>query len=167
MVICVTLFLLGFISVIQWLEDSFLAIAIRQSTWLYPALEVVHIAGIVLLVGPAFMFDLRLLGFGKKIPVDLLARFLLSWSRKGLLLIIPSGIFLFITNATTLAYDPVFLVKMILLVVAGLNALTFHRYTLQLITPSHPITGVRAKIHALISIGAWITIIACGRLLAY
>ena len=151
----------------QWLEDSSLASAIRRSAWLYPALEIVHIAGIVLLVGPALMFDLRLLGFGKRIPVHPLARFLLSWSRKGLFLIVPSGIFLFITNATTLAYDPIFLVKMILLVVAGLNALTFHRYTLQFITTSHSSTNGRERIHALISIGAWITIIACGRLLAY
>ncbi len=46
----------------QWLENTSLAIYIRQSLWLYPGLETVHIIGIVLLVGPAFMFDLRLLG---------------------------------------------------------------------------------------------------------
>ena len=61
---------------IQWLEDSSLAVAIRQSAWMYPALEIVHIIGIVLLVGPALMFDLRLLGFGKHISIDVLAKFL-------------------------------------------------------------------------------------------
>lgn len=50
---------------LQWLEDTSWAVAIRQSIWLYPALEILHITGIVLLVGPAFMFDLRLLGFSK------------------------------------------------------------------------------------------------------
>ncbi|MBC7830189.1 MAG: hypothetical protein H7122_20770, partial [Chitinophagaceae bacterium] len=92
---------------LQWLEDGSLAVAIRQSAWLYPAFEILHITGIVLLVGPAFMFDLRLLGFAKKIPVLTLANYLLSWSRRGLLVVIPSGIFLFITNAATLGFDPV------------------------------------------------------------
>ena len=154
---------------LQWVEDSSLASTIRQSTWLYPALEIVHISGIVLLVGAAFMFDLRLLSVDNTIPVNVLARYLLSWSRRGLLLIIPSGIFLFITNATTLAYDPVFWIKMLLLVVAGLNALTFHRYTLRIISTSDQSASlpVKAKLNAVISIIAWIGVISCGRLLAY
>src|SRR5688572_14295536 len=101
---------------------------------MYPAIEIIHIAGIVLLVGPAFMFDLRLLGFGQGISIDVLAKFLLSWSRRGLLFIIPSGILLFITNAQTLAYDPVFWIKMGLLFVAALNALTFHHWKLRLVS---------------------------------
>jgi hypothetical protein len=162
-------FLLGLISVLQWVEDSSLAIAIRRSAWLYPALEIVHISGIVLLVGPAFMFDLRLLGFAQKISVDVLGRFLLSWSRRALLLIIPSGILLFSTNATTLGYDPVFWIKMGLLVIAGLNALAFHRYTLRIVSSLDTTAslGVKAKLHAMISIIAWLATIACGRLLAY
>ena len=154
---------------IQWLEDSSLAVAIRQSAWMYPALEIVHIIGIVLLVGPALMFDLRLLGFGKHISIDVLAKFLLSWSRRGLIFIIPSGILLFITNAQTLAYDPVFGIKMGLIVVAGLNALTFHSYKLRLVSSINSVASfrLRAKLHAAISILAWFAIIACGRLLAY
>lgn len=136
---------------------------------MYPVLEILHIIGIVLLVGPALMFDLRLLGFSEKIAVDVLARFLLSWSRRGLLLIIPSGILLFITNANTLAYDPVFWIKIGLLVIAGLNALTFHRFTLRSISRFDGTASyhIRGKLHAVISIVAWLVIIACGRLLAY
>ena len=153
---------------LQWFEDGSLAVAIRQSAWLYPVLEIVHIAGIVLLVGPALMFDLRLLGAAKKLPVILLAGYLLSWSRRGLLLVIPSGLLLFITNATTLAYDPVFWLKMILLILAGLNALLFHRFTLHLIASSYESTlNKNAKAAAIASILLWLSIIACGRLLAY
>lgn len=153
---------------LQWFEDGSLAVAIRQSAWLYPGLEIVHIAGIVLLVGPAFMFDLRLLGVAKKLPVALLADYLLSWSRRGLLLVIPSGLLLFITNATTLAYDPVFWLKMILLIFAGLNALLFHRFTFRLVSSSNENTLRKsAKAAAIVSILLWLSIIACGRLLAY
>jgi hypothetical protein len=156
------------ISVLQWLEDCSLAVAIRQSSWLYPAFEIVHIAGIVLLVGPALMFDLHLLGFAKNISTATLANYLLPWSRRGLLFVIPSGIFLFITNATTLGYDPVFYIKMGLLVLAGLNALIFHRYTLRAISSTNTVAiTVQAKLAAIISILAWLAIITCGRLLAY
>jgi hypothetical protein len=137
--------------------------------WLYPALEIVHIVGIVLLVGPAFMFDLRLLGLAKKIPVAALADYLLPWSRRALILVIPSGLFLFATNAATLAYDAVFWLKMILLIAAGFNALVFHRLTF----PVGPAPGenmqlpTAARAAAIASILLWLSIITCGRLLAY
>ncbi len=154
---------------LQWLEDTSWAVAIRQSIWLYPALEIVHISGIVLLVGPAFMFDLRLLGVSKNLSVSALAGYLLSWSRRGLFLIIPSGILLFITNAATLGYDPVFWLKMILLAVAGINALIFHRFSFAAVSTGKENTGVpaNAKAAAIVSIITWLAIIACGRLLAY
>lgn len=156
-------------TILKWLEDGSLAVAIRQSSWLYPTLEILHITGIVLLVGPAFMFDLRLLGLAKRLPVTILADFLLSWSRRGLLLIIPSGILLFISNATTLGYDPVFWLKMILLFVGGLNALLFHRFTGRIISASieaYPFSTT-SKLAAIVSITVWLTVITCGRLLAY
>ena len=156
-------------STLQWLEDTSWAAAIRQSIWLYPALEIVHITGIVILVGPAFMFDLRLLGFSKNLPVSGLARYLLTWSKRGLLLIIPSGLLLFITNAATLGYDPVFWLKMSLLFIASINALVFHRFSFTSVRAWNENTGVpvAAKAAAIISIITWLAIITCGRLLAY
>jgi len=154
---------------LDWIEASTLAVHIRQSLWLYPALEIVHITGIAVLVGAAFMFDLRLLGFAKGLPVAGLASHLLPWSQRGLWLIVPSGILLFSTNASTLAADPTFWLKMVLLVLAGLNVLIFHRLIYRS-ADQLPVSGeVRfpAKISALVSIAVWIAIIACGRLLAY
>ncbi|SIQ83910.1 DUF6644 family protein [Pontibacter lucknowensis] len=153
---------------LQGLEASALASAIRQSTWLYPVLEIVHILGIVLLVGGAFLFDLRLLGLSRKLPVPELARHLLPWSRRGLYLIIPSGILLFSTNAVALAADTVFHIKMIGLVVGGINAGIFHRYIFAAAPEwQHGNTPRPAKAVALCSIVVWVLVIACGRLLAY
>lgn len=155
-------------TMLQWLENSLPAVAISQSLWLYPILEIVHIIGIALLVGPAIMFDLRLLGFSKDLPVSSLARHVLPWSRRGLLLIVLSGLLLFITNAVALWYDPVFLIKILLLIVAGLNAIVFHRFTFRSATPfDDSILPTAAKVAAGISIIVWLAIIACGRLLAY
>jgi hypothetical protein len=152
-----------------WLENSAWASGIRQSVWLYPALEIVHITGIVMLVGAALMFDLRLLGQGRNLPVLPLAQHLLAWSRRGLLLVIPSGLLLFITDAASLATDPTFWLKMGLLAAGGLNALVFHRFTLKAPhhwSGHHPVP-LPAKAAALISIGVWLAVITCGRLLAY
>lgn len=157
------------LSWLQWLEDSSWSSAIRQSAWLYPALEIVHIIGIVLLVGPAFLFDIRMLGFSKNLPISLLEKHLLTWSMRAVILVVPSGLLLFITNAAALGHDPVFYTKLMVIVIAGINAWIFHKIILKTV-PSWN-TGVpapvSAKITALVSIIAWITVIACGRLLAY
>lgn len=156
------------VALLQGLEESALANTIRQSTWLYPFLEILHILGIVLLVGSAFLFDLRLLGFSKNLPVPELARHVLPWSRRGLYLIIPSGLLLFITNAMTLAADTVFHIKMIGLVVGGLNAGVFHQYIFSSVPEwREGETPGMAKAVAVCSILVWVVVIACGRLLAY
>lgn len=153
---------------LQALEDSSLATLIRQSTWLYPFLEIIHLVGIVLLVGAAFLFDLRLLGLSRNLPVTDLARYLLPWSRRGLFLIIPSGILLFSTNAVALATDPVFHLKMIGLVTGGLNAGVFHRFVFPTSSGGAQ-AGIpaAAKAVALCSVLLWLLVISCGRLLAY
>lgn len=155
--------------ILHWLENTSWASAIRQSLWLYPALEIVHLVGIVMLVGAAFMFDLRLLGFSKNLSIRDLSRHLLPWSQRGLLLIIPSGILLFITNSESLGRDPTFLLKMSLLILAAFNALVFHNWIFKYQINSKVQEKVlfSSKISAFVSIIVWIAIISCGRLLAY
>ena len=72
--------ILPFIDGLQFLEQSSLAATIRQSAWFYPVLEIIHITGIVMLAGGAFMFDLRVIGFSKHLPVVALSHHLLTWS---------------------------------------------------------------------------------------
>ncbi|PYO51080.1 MAG: hypothetical protein DMD84_14145, partial [Candidatus Rokuibacteriota bacterium] len=74
-----------------WLETSGVAVAMRQWTWLYPAVEIAHIVGFVTLVGAALMFDARLLGRSRPLAVSALERHLLPWARWSLLLVVPTG----------------------------------------------------------------------------
>lgn len=156
-------------AIFQELENTTLAVTIRQSAWLYPALEVVHITGIVLLVGAAFLFDLRLLGFGQDLPVKSLANHLLAWSRRGLWLVVPSGFLLFMTGATELGYNATFWYKMVFLGLAGLNALIFHKLTYPLILNPNVNQGTpgSARVAGILSIVLWLLVIICGRWLAY
>jgi hypothetical protein len=156
----------------QWLESlekSSWAVGIRQSLWLYPALEIIHILGIIMLVGAAFLFDLRLLGFSRNLPVTGLSRHLLPWSQRGLLLIVPSGVLLFITNAQALGVDPVFWTKVALIVLAALNVFVFHRTIYDTFKRRGAVGELpgAAVLCGVISILVWIAVVACGRLLAY
>lgn len=153
----------------EWLEQTNLASGIRKGLWFYPAIEIIHIIGFVILVGTAIMFDLRLLGVSNKISVVKLANYLLPWSRRSLLIILPSGFLLFMTNAITLAYDPVFRIKLSLIAIAGINALIFHTLVFKSVKAwdINQVAPAAARINAVTSIILWLSVICCGRLLAY
>lgn len=156
--------------IFSWLEHSYPADVIRESLWLYPVLEIIHITGISVLVGSAIMFDLRLLGSARWLTVSGLSRHLLSWSKRGLWLIIPSGLLLFSTNAESLSLDPTFWLKMVLLGIAGLNALVFQKFIFNRIgidVSGNERIPRSALLSAIVSILLWIAVISCGRLLAY
>ncbi|HEY7437327.1 MAG TPA: hypothetical protein VIE41_19455 [Methylomirabilota bacterium] len=152
-----------------WLETSGLAVAMRQWQWLYPIVEILHILGFVLVVGGAVFFDLRLLGGGRGLPVSGLAAHLLTWSRAGFAVVVPTGFMMFSAHATEFAVNPAFRLKLILIAVALLNAAAFHRWPFRAVarwdltssTPAWP------RMAAGISLTCWAGAIACGRLLAY
>jgi hypothetical protein len=152
-----------------WLEATAAGQAMRQSLWLYPIVEIVHITGFVMLVGAAAMFDLRLLGFSRRLPVASMARHLLPWSRLGLAVVAPSGLLMFVAHATEMAMSPVFRLKLLLIVVAGLNAAVFHRWSFKSVGGwNHDaVTPAAAKVSAALSLILWTSVISCGRLLAY
>ena len=143
--------------------------AMRHWLWLYPGVEIVHILGFELLVGSIAMFDLRVLGLSKTISVQALARHLLPWTLGALLLIVPSGLLMFSAHAADFVGNPIFVLKMLLLMAAGANAAAFHMGTYRSVARwerDRP-APLAAKLHAVASLLLWVSIIACGRLLAY
>lgn len=146
-----------------WLENSGVAQAMRQWLWLYPAIEIIHIVGFVLLVGAVIMFDLRLLGLSPRLPLAKLARHLLPWSWLGLALIVPSGLLMFSAHASEWAGNPVFGIKLALIAAAGLNAWLFHRRAKW----HAPQPSSRTRAAGALSISLWLGVLVCGRLLAY
>ena len=145
----------------------------RQWLWLYPAVEIVHIVGIGLLFGSIVVFDLRLLGFSRDISVKRLARHVLPWSAGSFLLIVPSGLLMFIAHASEFIASGVFAVKMLLILAAGVNAGLFHTITFRTadVWDSEEMRKLppppSARLAGALSLLIWISVIACGRLLAY
>lgn len=157
-----------FADVFEWLEYTDLAIYIRQSAWLFPAIEIVHIVGFIFLVGSAFLFDLRLLGVAKQISVKEVADYVLPWSRRSLLIVVPSGLLLFVSQAKVLSANEVFLLKLVLILVAFVNAGIFHLFTFPSASSwSQTHIPLSAKVAAAISMIVWVSVISCGRLIAY
>ena len=151
------------------IERSALAVAMRQELWLYPCVEILHILGFVTLVGSIAVLDLRLLGLSRQLPVRGLARHVLPWALGALIVIVPTGLMMFLAHATDFVTNRAFLVKLSLIFAAGINAAAFHVGAYHSVDQwdSGVATPALAKIHALLSLSIWMGVIACGRLLAY
>jgi len=155
------------------IEASSLGQAMRQWLWLYPGVEIVHIAGIALLFGSIAVLDLRLLGLSGDISVKRLAGHVLPWTAASFILIVPSGLMMFTAHASEFIQSGVFVLKMCLILAAGLNAALFHAITFRTADvwdsdemrrlPPPP----SARLAGAVSLLLWVSVIACGRLLAY
>lgn len=152
-----------------WLQASPLGQSMRGEVWLYPIVEVVHIIGFAVLVGSVILFDLRLLGWSKDIPITALARHLLIWALAALLLIVPAGLMMFAAHPDDFASNGVFILKLCLIAAAGANAVLFHVGVYRSVTHWNvrQTSPCLARCHAVLSIALWIGVVTCGRLLAY
>ena len=109
-----------------WLKETGFGTAIRESLWLYPIFEIIHLIGLAVLVGAIAMTDVRLLGFSRALPVNGTARHLLPWVWVGFAVALLSGVALFSGFTTDYWMNTAFRIKLILIVIAGVNALLFH-----------------------------------------
>ncbi|MFN9212193.1 MAG: hypothetical protein ACK6C0_06325 [Betaproteobacteria bacterium] len=138
-----------------------LAAAVRTSVWAYPALEVVHIAGLAALFGALLLLDLRVLGAARALPVDALARLAVPVALAGFAVAAATGLAMLAARATEIATQPPFLVKMGLILMAGANALWFHRRF------STRAPDALARVQVVASMLLWFATIAAGRCIAY
>ena len=153
---------------LEWLYEQPWAAALRESENAYPLIETVHVLSIAVIVGTVVAVDLRVLGLILKAePVTRVGRALLPATWYGFLIMLVTGVPLFAAQATQLYSNPAFRLKILLLGLAGINALLFHRTTYRTVgdwdyaAPPH-----RARAFAVTSIALWSAIIVSGRLIA-
>ena len=154
----------------QWIENTGIGTSIRESTWLFPVIETIHIFGIVVLVGATSVLDLRLLGWTyREKSVSKMAWQSLPWAWVGFAVQLITGVLLFSSEATKMYDNLGFQIKMVLIVVAGLNALIFHSIAYQSVDKWEydPVGPWGARIAGLLSIVLWFGIVAAGRWIAY
>lgn len=149
------------VNLLEWLEFSAIGELARR---IYPWLEVMHILGFSVLIGCVTIFDLQLLGYYRHLSIADGALYLLRLARLSFIIVAVSGLLLFAAQATLLAVNSAFRLKLLLLAIALLNAALFHwqfslsRQIKQLIC---------VKIIAVISLLVWTGIVICGRFIAY
>jgi hypothetical protein len=154
----------------QWLYDSGIGTAIRESIWVFPIIETVHVLGIALLVGTVAILDLRLLGLAlKREPVSRVASGVLPLTWAGFAVMFVSGFLLFWSEAAKSYGNPAFRLKLLLLFLVGLNPLVFHFTIYRRVGEwgALVVTPLRARLAAVFSLTLWGGIVCAGRAIAY
>jgi hypothetical protein len=144
-------------------EASALGAFARGSGWAYPAANLVHLLGLVLLVGGIGIVDLRIAGAFRSLPIAALSRALTPVAVVGLVCIALSGPVLFAADARSLIQSDYFLSKLALIVLALANAAAFRL----LWSPDAPEATPVLRAMAVGSIVLWLVVAALGRLIAY
>lgn len=151
----------------QWLDQTSFGHVMRESLYLFPVVETLHVFGIVSLVSSAFLLDLRLFGVGpmRDEPVEKLARWILPWVVAGFTVQLVSGVLMFSAEATRSALNSLFWVKMFSIVAVGVNALVFHTTIYKQVANWNQarVAPIGARFYGCISILLWLFIIGLGR----
>jgi len=152
---------------LAWLESTALATAVAETLWAYPLLETLHALGMAMLLGALGLINLRVLGYKPELPLvgtqDLLP---LAWT--GFTLNAASGAALFTSDAIHFFSSYTFRIKLLLIVLGGLNAALVGRRVFHepLVDPAIE-AGTGTKALAAASLVFWIGAAAAGRLIAY
>lgn len=151
-------------------EATSFASTIRDSIWMFPIIESIHVISFTIVVGTIAIVDLRLLGLAstqrsfRRISSDVL-----KWTWGAFIVTVATGLMMFSTNARVYYHNPFFRTKMVLLVIAGVNVAIFEltagrtseRWDRE---PSAPRVG---KVVGVLSLVLWISIIFMGRIIGF
>jgi hypothetical protein len=151
------------------IEQSSFALAIRQSVWAYPAANVGHILALFLFAGAACVMDLALLGVLRATHPVAVVRGARRATIAALVLMLATGSILFAAEASHVAMNPVFQIKLALVTAGLLNAALIGpllRRTFDEVPPPAAFP-LRLRAAAATSLMIWLSVAACGRLIAY
>lgn len=151
------------IRVAEAVERTPFAVWATESALAYPVANTAHVVGAIILVGAIGLLDLRILGYARGAPLPILARALMPLAAAGFALMVASGALLFAADAKALVGSSLFLIKLGLILLAGLNALAFRA---AFATRDEPLP-ILAKGFAAASLGLWLSVVVAGRWIAY
>jgi uncharacterized protein DUF6644 len=150
----------------HWCEQSGIGNAIRQSSWLFPVIEAIHLLGLGVIGGAVLVVDLRLLGLGLRRQSTLqLARDAQPWLIGSLLLMMTTGGLLFLSESIKLYYHEAFWFKMASLILAIVFTFTIQRKVI--LASETRLRPVWSKVVALVSILLWSGVGIGGRWIGF
>ena len=158
------------LSYFEWLDGLQISTTLKQSGWMFPAIESVHIVAVTLVVGSIWIVDLRLLGItSRKRPVTALTTEILPWTWGFYAVGFVTGFLMFLSKPVSYYHDNYFWYLLLFNVIAAINMLVFHIFayhSVHLWDRDVP-TIVGAKIAGILSILLWAAVVFCGRWIGY
>jgi hypothetical protein len=153
-----------------WVRSTELHHFVQQhEPWLWPVMQTLHLVGFTLLFGTVGFFDLRALGFANGIPLAAMHR-LVPWGVAGFIGNLLLGIVFFSGHPDQYFYNNAFRLKLIFMVIAGVNILAFYGTgifkEIKTLPAAAPVPA-RIKIIAAVSLGAWVGVLVCARLITF
>lgn len=155
-------------AIVSFADGSALNLWILSAYWVWPILEIIHFFGLSLLFGGLLVIDLRLAGHFRRLNPGA-THSLIPMVLLGFALNLVTGVLFFFGDPLTYAYNAAFQLKMILIALAGLNAMLYywklgpqiHAWTAQTTPP------LIAKAVGYSSLALWTAVLLCGRLIPY
>jgi hypothetical protein len=155
-------------TLVAWLQTTRLSQAIVFTTWVWPLCETIHFIGLALVIGIVGFFDLRLIGFFRRIPVAA-ARDLMPFALLGFGLNATTGLVFLIGHPEQYAHNVAWWYKVGSLALAGINAVIFEAGVgsrTMALEPGQD-TPAAAKAIGIVSIAAWFGVLFWGRMLPF
>ena len=155
---------------LAWLQDTPLAVVVRENGYLFPWVECAHVVALSFVVGSIAIVDLRLLGLASlSRPVTTLLKQILplTWTAFGFALL--TGGTLFTSDAVAYWDDEPFRMKFVAMAIAGVNMLLFHFVTCRNISEweSSPRPPWGAKVAGGVSMLLWVFVVGFGRWIGF
>jgi hypothetical protein len=154
----------------QWLGSTPGSIALHESIWGYPIIESIHVLTLCLFLGLAVMLDLRLLGVTMlKTPASEVVERLVPWTIAGFVVMVITGTLLFYAIPVKTYLNIFFRLKVVFLLLAGVNTAVFHLTTSRNMAEwdLDPVPPFRARLAGGLSLALWAGIVVAGRMIAY
>jgi uncharacterized membrane protein YhdT len=157
---------MNLLPVFEWLEATAPGEMVRQSLWLFPVIEAFHLVAFAVLGGTVLLTDLRLLGLAMRTqPTAHIAREARPWLLGSLVVMIISGVLLFLSEAIKCYYSFPFKVKITCLFLAIIFTWTLHKRVAM--TDDAAIGPIKGRVAAVISLGLWGAVAWGGRWIGF
>ncbi len=161
---------MSLLSFLEWLATTRWSIALHESLYMYPLVESTHVLALTLFVGLAIIIDLRLLGLTmRRVPVSEFLAKILPWTKVGFAVMVITGVLLFYAIPVRNYQNIFFRMKVVMLILAGLNVWIFHSRVERSVAEWDlaPVAPKAARVAAVVSLVLWAGIVVTGRMIAY
>ncbi|MDC0072821.1 hypothetical protein OAK06_06555 [Gammaproteobacteria bacterium] len=155
---------------VQWLATTEWSIALHESLYLYPWIESSHVLFICFFFGTLLFVDLRLTGkVFTNLSISEMNKGILPLTIIGFGLMTLTGLLLFYAIPVRNYQNIFFRIKILLIIIAGLNALFFHKRMSKEAKKWDKDSFVpkSMKASAIASLFTWSLVIISGRMIAY